>query len=117
VAVINGNGMKYVTDVNTTSTYEVYLDGRVIMEVGVDNTDPDLKIFIGKPGTYLQHSLTGDASGWVVTQGTATKGVHEVGGSPSSPGTLKDHVDGMTLQMFVLPNALRLLADLYIPRI
>ena len=83
----------------------------------MDNEDPELKIVIGKPN-FLAAALAGDgATAVIVTNGVAQKGLHEVGGTEDSPGDLKDHIDGVSVQKYVLPRVFRFMADLYVPKI
>lgn len=104
---MNGTGMAYKADNGTWSVYELWFENRVVFEVAVDNADPELKIWIGKP----------DDVNMIETKGRAAKGLHEVGGTSETPGDLKDHIDGMSVQSYVLPRALRFMVNLYLPKV
>lgn len=120
VAVIDGQGIKYREDLGDWSVYELHIDGRCVLEASVNNTDPKLTICVGKPGATwnVVHGaadlkITGPL---IETAGYATKGLHEVGGTPTSPGDIKDHIDGISIQNYVLTRVVRLLADVHVPR-
>lgn len=121
MAIVDGKGIGYVGDQGTWSVYEVHLDGRAILEASVDNDDPDLAIWVGRPGARAalvsKDVMTQHMTGLpIMTKGRAKKGIHEVGGTPESPGELKDHIDGAVVQMYLFPRLVRLMADIYVPK-
>lgn len=120
MAKVNGNGLVYwrdmpgkmatengVADV-IRSVYQMWLDNRVAFLVSIANEDPNLRIWVGRPNAFQ----TGD---WMFTKGRTVKQLHEVGGTPESPGELKEHVDGAVIQQFIYPRLLELLVRLYVP--
>jgi len=121
MAIVNGEGIGYVEDVKTWSVYHVVTGGRPILEISVNNEDPELKIWVGRPNSrradvendIMSLTMLGAP---IVTKGVATSGTHEVGGSDVSPGELKDHIDGISVYQYVLPRLIWLLADVYVPK-
>jgi hypothetical protein len=121
MAIVNGEGIGYVQDIDTWSVYQIWTDNRPILEMSVDNDDPDLKIFVGKPGSRLAAVSEDEMSQLVVglpivTDGRAHKSTHEVGGTSNSPGELKDHIDGMTVYQYVVAHLVPIFADVYVPK-
>lgn len=98
---IMGNGLAYDQDVDGKSIYILWIENKIAFSVVVDNADPELKIVITGNGKTLE------------TNGRAGKGMHEVGGSDTSPGDLKDHIDGMSIQMYIYPRIMHFIAELY----
>jgi hypothetical protein len=113
---VNGTGMVYKADEGTWSVYELWYENRVVLEAAVDNADSELKIFVGYPGSSVAQAI-GTPDAMIATNGIAKKGLHEVGGTEDSPGDLKDHIDGVSVQSYVLPRAIRFMADLYVPKV
>lgn len=113
------SGLRYQKDEGVWSVYVMELDGRPIFEVSVDNADPDLIIYVGRVGArWAQVHEVADADFGVSleTNGRAAKGMHEVGGSPETPGDIVDHIDGMSVQSYVYPRVARIMADIFIPK-
>jgi hypothetical protein len=121
MAIVDGEGIGYVGDVGTWSRYLVMIGNRAVLELSVDNADPELKIWVGRPGSRqallsgseIEQTMVGLP---IETKGRAKRGPHEVGGSDTSPGDLKDHIDGMTVYSYVLPRLFRFMADIYVPK-
>jgi len=116
----NGTGLVYRVDEKTWSVYDMWFEDRVIFEVAVNNTDPELKIYVGRlAATWaMVHDLDDDEMSFgdlIETKGRAKRGTHEVGGTPVSPGEIKDHIDGATIQSYVYPRLLFLMAAVYVP--
>jgi hypothetical protein len=120
MAKIDGNGLAYWHDIpetilvedgvkeTTRSVYRMWCMDRVAFLVSVINDDPELIIYVGLPDAEKTNA-------WLATDDRASRGLHEVGGTPESPGELKDHVDGMTLQRVVYLGYPVLLTLLYVP--
>lgn len=121
MAIYKGEGIGYVHDLTSWSIYEVHTGGRSILEISIDNDDPELIIYVGRPGarkaditdSVIEQEMVGLP---VKTNGRAKKYEHEVGGTPESPGDLKVHIDGITVYRYILPRIVRFLADIYIPK-
>lgn len=118
---MKGTGMVYRGDEKTWSVYDMHLDGRVIFEAAIDNTDPELKIYVGRCGATfgkvweIDKSVT-DFGDLTVTKGRAKRSVHPVGGAPGQvPDGLHDHIDGATVQSYVYPRLTFLLAAIFVP--
>lgn len=103
----HGNGLAYTSDRDNVSIYAMMMDHRVVFYVTVDNEDAELKIRVH----------THDWNYGYETNGKAIKGVHEVGGTHDTPGDLKDHIDGMSIQNYVYPRLPIILANLYVPKL
>lgn len=120
MAIKNGEGIGYIQDVGTWSVYHIMMKGREVLEISVDNEDPDLKIWVGRPGSREaavtnSEILLSMLGAPIVTKGRAKKELHEVGGSDTTPGELKDHIDGMTVYGYVITRLPVLMADVYVP--
>jgi hypothetical protein len=121
VAVIHGNGLKYREDISaqwitpegvtetTRSIYELWVADRIVALVSVVNTDPELRIQIGKPDA----DETGD---WHVSEGRAEKNLHPIFDENGIPEGLHEHVDGVTVQRYVYPRMAAILANMYVPK-
>lgn len=117
---MNGSGLVYKEDVGTWSVYQMWFEHRVVFEVTVDNADPELKIYVGKQSATWAKvndvpAVQATSGELIETKGRAAKGTHEVGGTPDSPGDLKDHIDGMSVQSYVYPRVMFLMAAVFVP--
>jgi len=113
------SGLRYQKDEGSWSVYLMDIDERPVFEVSIDNDDPDLTIYVGRVGARwaLVHNISDTGYGVPLeTNGHATKNTHEVGGTPESPGELKTHIDGVSVQSFVYPRVARILADIFAPK-
>lgn len=111
----NGSGLAYKGDVQTWSVYELQVSGVVVLEVAVDNADPELKIFVGKQGATFAQVQVGMEGQLTETKGRALKSVHAVGGDEdTAPDALNTHVSGYSVQRYVYPRALRFVTQLYV---
>lgn len=117
MAVVNGTGIKYREDLGSLSVYEVWLYDRIVIEAVVDNEDPELKIWVGKPGAALSAHVVGMENALTETGGRAKKGMHVVGGGPeTAPDGFHEHVDGITVQTYIAPRVARFVVDFYVPK-
>lgn len=116
-----GYGLVYRGDEESWSVYEMYLDDRVIFEASVNNEDPELVIHVGRRGATFGQVWSIDKSisnfgDLVPTKGRAKRVTHVVGGSEDqAPDGVHDHIDGFTLQTYVYPRALFLMAAIFVP--
>lgn len=120
-----GTGLAYRGDEKSWSIYQFYADDRNLLEVSVDNDDPDLKIYVGKTGATftrvwgIDKQFAGDVGDLIVTKGRAVRSVH-VDGQPVTadqvPDGLHTHIDGRSIQTYVYPRLLFLIAEVYAPR-
>lgn len=119
----HGIGMTYLHDVpekwevvndeyvdTTRSVYQMWVNDVVVFLVSVVNADPHLQIFIGRPDAE-------DTGVWHGSVGQAFRGTHEVGGTPTSPGDLVEHVDGVSVQRYVYPRIPQILTHMYVPKL
>lgn len=89
-----GNGLAYKTDTaDGVSIYEMKVKNVVVFEVGIFNTDAELKIRIRKPGD----------TDWLITNGKAAK--------TADSG---DYIDGLTVQSYVYPRLPEMMFDLWV---
>lgn len=105
-----GHGLAYVADFGSWSVYNMWINDRVVFEVSVDNDDPTLAIHVAPKNTTHAHVAFITGMDEHKTDGVAFKGTHEVGGTDTSPGDLKDHIDGMSIQKYVYLNLPMLIA-------
>ena len=107
------NGLKYfadeidVTTQHTVSVYHMYVEGKLVFKVFVDNDESaDLPDSLHFPEGVTAHPMTiMDAAGTrtIKTNGVAMRQLHDDG----------VHIDGMTVQSYVYPRLARLLVQLY----
>lgn len=115
MAIHNGSGLGYKGDIQTYSVYELHVDGKVVLEAAVDNSDPELKIFIGKHGATFAQVQVGETGHLIETKGRAQKSIHEVGGADGEvPNGIHDHIDGTTIQTYVYPRAINFIVQLHV---
>lgn len=115
----NGNGLAYEGDINGWSIYVMHLKGQAIFEASVNNNDPDLTIWVGKIGATFAHIHELDMGVPLTeTEGRAVKGVHAAKPAEGEtvPSGLYDHIDGMSIQMYVYPTLPFILVDLFVPK-
>jgi hypothetical protein len=117
MAIVEGNGMAYTGDVAEYSTYTLHIGGRPVLDIAVNNTDPDLVIYVGVPSSVrakVEHGI----DTLIPTRGRAQKNLYPVGGdSETAPDALKERVTSRTVQSYVLPRIARLMADVYVPKV
>lgn len=115
MAIKDGNGLAYKSDVLTWSVYELHVSGVVVLEVAIDNADPELKIFIGKQGATFAQVQVGVPDQLTETKGRAIQNVYAVGdGEGAVPEGLSKHVSGTSVQTYIYPRALRFVVQLYV---
>lgn len=121
MAKINGTGLAYRNDVTaewlddaaeiistTRSVYEMWIANRLVFLVSIVNSDPDLRIQLGKPDADV-------TTQWYISDGNAAKGTHEVPASDGGPvpDGLIEHIDGITLQQYIYPRTAHILTNMY----
>lgn len=117
MAVKNGNGLAYKGDVQSYSVYELFVEGMAVLEAAVDNTDTELKIFVGKQGATFAQVEMGIDGQLTETTGRAVKGTHVIGGSEdTAPDALAEHIDGCSVQSYIYPRALRFVVQLHLQK-
>jgi hypothetical protein len=119
----NGNGLAYQADEKTYSIYQMWLQHRVVFDVAVDNDDPELKIYIGRPGVAwalindIINTVNDESAIMIETLGRAVRSTQVVGGmNDEAPEGLLTQIDGLSVQAFVYSMLPLLLADIYVPK-
>lgn len=109
-------GLTYRGDHGTLSVYDFWLRGRPVLEVIVDNEDPELKVWIAKPGG----AEVGDM---LVTKGVATMT------SPTAKVVVDEDTEGLSvdfgdgpkmldahsIRYYVEPRLAVLIARVFVP--
>lgn len=118
MAINNGNGLAYKNDVQTWSVYELHVSGVVVLEAAIDNSDPELKIFVGRRGATFAQVQLGLEGQLFETKGRAQNWVHAVGGDETTaPDAIVQQIDGYTVQRYIYPRALRFVTQLYVAQL
>lgn len=108
------SGLRYHEDLGTWSVYVMDVAGRPVFEVAVDNADPELKIHIGKPAATFGKVQLGTVGTLTETSGRAKRNKYEVS---DTPGEFTEHISSTSVQAYVYPRVLRIMADVYVPKI
>jgi hypothetical protein len=115
MAVQQGNGLAYKGDIQSFSVYELFVNGIVVLEAAIDNNDSDLKILIGKQGATFSQVQMGVEGQLTETKGRAVKNVHVIGGgNDTAPDAISEHIDGVSVQKYIYPRALRFVVELHL---
>lgn len=105
------NGIVYSHDDGTVSVYEMRTEGRQILEIRVDNADPELRIGFARP----DWEKTGDVVRY--RGGVALRGLTSYQVGPSEADVeVKDHIITDTIRTWVYPRVGYLMADVYVPK-
>lgn len=99
------SGLHYHGDEGTYSVYRYYKGGRPVFEAAVDNTDPELKIYVGKVSATwakVEKLPLGTMGKLFETKGRAWKRDGE------------DHICTTSMMSYICPRAFAILANLFV---
>jgi hypothetical protein len=108
----NEASIHYTETLGSVSIYELHVEGRPVMRITADLGDPNRMIRISRPTGLESQETTGVFS--IKSEGEAL--IEDAAGDPIgvAPGTQR--VSGMSVQRYIAPRALKLLARLYVPK-
>jgi hypothetical protein len=115
---VTPRGLVYRGDVDTLSVYDFWLRGRVVLEVVVNNVDPDLRIYVAAPGSVTEIDDTVKTDGVLrPTSGQAVKKTFYVPSTTadSVPDGLHEHIASDSIRTYVNPRLAVLLAKVFVP--
>jgi len=105
----SGNGLVYVGDERTHSVYHMFVGGRVIFWVTIDNEDPELRIFAHRPDVTrnLRHS--------VQVPGHAAMSLYSYQVGPTEADfRVEEHIVSRSVQWYVYTQLASILFALYV---
>lgn len=126
-----GNGLKRVVEVGPVYVWQLYMDGRVVLDVAVSDEDEHRHIRVGRPDVVAAPMLDPgseqkfDVAGLRLAQFAKMldTGWHAVmvldsrktGPEPADVEVF-ERVSTTSVQFVIYANAMRLLADVFVPR-
>jgi hypothetical protein len=102
---------RYVGTMGSVALYEVALEGRPVIRIMADLSDPNRRIMISKPnGTGVQHT-----NGVFSIKVEGEELIEDADGNPVGVVPGAQRVSGVSVYRYVLPRLHRLIARVYVP--